>query len=67
MGESKDFLKGIFEKVQAEGSYEALFCDYGLEIYPSEHTRLSKLVKLFTSTKHELDCLFANVGCEIEK
>lgn len=59
------FLQGIYEKVQDEGSYEALFCEYGLDIHASDHRRLAQLVKLYKTTKHELDCLFANAGCDV--
>lgn len=63
--DEKLFLQGIWDKVQAEGSYEALFCEYGLDIHASDHRRLSQLVKLFKTTKHELDCLFINAGCDV--
>ena len=63
--DDKLFLQGIYAKVQAEGSYEALFCEYGLDIHASDHRRLSQLVKLYKTTKHELDCLFANADCDV--
>ncbi len=57
----RHYLEEISELLQREGSYEALFCDYGLEVSSKKYPRLAKLVKLFTSTKHELDCLFTNM------
>lgn len=63
--DDKIFLQGIYAKVQAEGSYEALFCEYGLDIHASDHRRLAQLVKLYKTTKHELDCLFANADCDV--
>jgi hypothetical protein len=31
--EDDEFLKGIWDKIQSEGGYEACFIDYGLEIH----------------------------------